>query len=407
MAGVTTALAVGALAAGGAMSAKSQSDAAKRAAGMAQFNPWDLNAAGGIVNFNNGQINAQLDPTQQMFGNFFTNNFQAMANGGGYGTQAWQAAEALGSNALPGVFQGAMDASQMIPTEAFNLFSGNAANQAAWGQNAGMNAMAMAGNFGGQQTGINEGLAQGLFGRANELMAQDFTGLANDQLMRARQLARPAEERAVNSKFQNLYNRGVLSQTGGERQIGELALAQEQADIQRQFGADQFAQQQLGMNRQFATNLLSQGLQGRSMDQSFNLGAGNLFANMGNQMLGYGAGQAQSALGAQVQMSDMFNTRGQQRLANVQQLLGFGSGLQQNNLNQMLSMFGASSQQNADLRNLIALGINAGGQQASAGAAAGNLYMQGAGNSPFGSFLSGLGGGFMTPGAGIIPTASS
>lgn len=394
MAGITTALAIGASAVGGAMKSRAQQKAANAAAAGAQFSPWNIGGAGGNINFNNGKISAGLDPNQQMMQNVFQNMFGNIAAGGGFNQEAAMAASQMGTQALPSVFQGAMDASQQIPVDAVNAFTQNAMNNAQFGQGFGMNALAQAAQFGGQQTGLNEGLAQGLFSRAQGLMDQQFTDVRDAQLANARALARPGEERAVNAKFQNLFNRGVLSQTGGERQIGELALAQEQADIQRQFGAEQFANQLTQQNRQFAGNLLGQGLQGRQMDQSFNLGAGGLFANMGQGMMQFGAGQAGAGLGAQMSLSDMINTRGQQRLANTQNLLGFGQNINQSNINQMLSMFGAQSQQNADLRNLMALGINAGGQQAAGGAAAGNLMMQGAG-SPMGSFLGGLGAGLM------------
>lgn len=394
MAGVTTALALGAMGVGGAMNAKSQQDMAKRAAAGAQFNPWNVSGAGGVVDFSNGQINANFDRAGQFRNNAFQDMFMNIAGGGGFGQQAAQYANDIGTSQLAPAFWGAQEASQQIPVDAANLFSQYSADNAAFGQNFGMNALAQASNFGGKQTGINEGLAQGLFSQAQNAFSQDFSGIAADQLARSRQLARPAEERAVNAKFQNLFNRGALSSTGGERQIGELALAQEQADINRQFGADQFANQLLQQNRQFGLNAIGQGLQGRSLDQNFNLGAGQLFAGMGQNALNFGQNAGLQGLNAQFGLSDMINSRGQQRLANVQNLLGFGNQLTQSNLNQMLGIQGGMSMQNADLRNLIALGINAGGQGAAAGANAGNLMMQGAG-SPFGSFLEGIGGGYM------------
>jgi hypothetical protein len=392
MAGITSAVAIGASALGGALKSKASSDAAKSAAGMAQFNPWNLSGPGGNVNFNNGKINFGFDNQGQMMNDTFSNIFQQIAGGGGFNQGAADAASQMGTAALPSVFQGAMDASQQLPTDAVNAFTQNAMNNAQFGQGFGMGAMQQASQFAGQQTGLNEGMAQGLFSRAQGLMDQSFTDVRDQQLANSRALARPTEERAVNSKFQNLFNKGVLSQSGGERQIGELAQAQEMADIQRQMGADQFANQLTQQNRMFAGNLLGQGMQGRQMDQNFNLGAGGLFANMGNQMMNFGAGQAGAGLNAQMGLSDMINSRGQQRLANTQNMLGFGANQNQMNINQMLSMFGAGSQQNADMRNLIALGINAGGQGAAAGANTGQFMMDGAG-SPFGSFLGGVGAG--------------
>lgn len=398
MAGITTALAIGASAVGGAMNARSQRKQAQAAADAAAYTPVSVGGAGGYTSIGpQGQVNVRADDRTQMFGQTFEDIFSQIASGGGYGQGSIDFANQAGGAALPGVFQGALDASQQIPTGAFDMFTQNAMNNAAFGQNFGMNSLGQAMDFAGRQTGINEGQVQNLFSRGNELMSTNYDQLAADHLSRSRELARPGEERAVNAKFQNLFNRGVLSQTGGERQIGELALAQEQADIQRQFGADQFAANRLDADRNAAMGLFGQGFQGRGLDQQFNLGAANTFANMGQGMMNFGAGQANQALGAQVQMSDMINSRGQQRLKNTTDLLGFGQGMNTANINQMLSMFGANSQNNADLRQLIQLSMSGGANAAAAGANQGNFMMQGAG-SPFGSFLEGLGSGYLTKG---------
>jgi hypothetical protein len=74
--------------------------------------------------------------------------------------------------------------------------------------------------------------------------------------------------------------------------------------------------------------------------------------------------------------------------------MGFGSGLQNQNMNQALGMFGGVQNLNQQQRQLAALGINAGSAGAAAGANQAN-YLSQTGASPMGSFLTGLGGSMM------------
>lgn len=399
MAAVTAAVAVGASAVGGAMQARSQAKAAKRAAKMAEFNPFNISGAGGNVTFGpDGTAQVSADSRTRMFQDLFAGQAQNLLSGNAFGQGVIDFASAAGTDLMPQLFGGALQASDASGLAGgVNAFSDFSAQNALFGQGAGMNALAMASNFGQRQTGINEAQAQAMFGFGQDALANtDFSSLAAEQIARQRAFARPGEERAVNSKFQNLFNRGVLSQTGGERQIGELALSQELADIQRVNAGESFANMLQQQNRQFGLNAFGQGAQFRGMDQSFNLGAANLFANAGQNLLNFGQGAGQTALNAQIGFNELMNTRGQQRLANISQLLGFGQQMQTGNINAALGLFGANRAVNADLRQLIALGGNLGGQKSAAGAAAGNLYMQGAGNSIGGSFLSGLGSGLMS-----------
>ncbi len=395
MAGVTAALAIGASAVGGAMSASAQGKQAREAAAAAGWMPKGVSGAGGMTNATgSGGVRVQADERTQAYGDQFFNMFHERANGGGYGGIAGGMAEQMGTQQLPGAFNNALLAGSQIPQGAFDAYTQNAVNNAQFGQNFGQNMLGQAAQFGGRQTGNNEALAQNLFGRGFEAMNKDFSQLSADQLSRSRALARPMEERAVNSKFQGLFNRGILEQKGGQNQIADLAQSQEMADIQRQNSADMFASNQLAQNRAFGGQMIGQGLQGRGMDQQFNLGAGNMFAGMGQNAMNFGAQQAAAGLGAQTQLSDMRNTRGQQRLSNVQQMLGFGGGLQENNFNQMLASFGAQNQIDSNMRNLIALSLSGGQAASQAGANQGNFLMQ-QGGSPVGSFLGGVGSGLM------------
>ncbi len=405
MAAVTAAVAVGASAVGGAMKARAQSKAAKRAAKMAQFNPYDITGAGGRVTFGpDGQAQVRDDAQMAMFREMFGTQAANLLGGNAFGQGVTNFANVAGNELMPGLFSGALDASFATPDQAFQQFGDYAATNALFGQAGGMSALAQAQDFGTRETGINEQYAQQLFGFGQEALGQtDFRDVSEAQIARQRQLARPMEERAVNSKFQNLLNRGVLSQTGGQRQVGELALAQEQADIMRVGAGEQFANMLAQQNRQFGLSAMGAGFGAREQDRLSNLQRANLFAGVGQNLLGFGQGAAQQGLASQVQFSDMINSRGQQRLANISQLLGFGQGMQQQNINAALGLFGGIRGMNADLRNLIALGGNLGGQQSAAGAQAGQFLMQGA-NSTGGAFLSGVGSGLMGAlGGGFLP----
>jgi hypothetical protein len=379
---------------GGLMGSNRGRKNAQEAARLAQFNPFNISGAGGNVSFNGQNVNASRSQSQQQFGDAFQNQSLQNLSGGNANQGLIDFSNQLGRSGIPQLFGGAMDASQNTAQGAANLFTGNAIQNAQFGNQAGRQGLDLAQQFGTSQTGANEGVAQGLFGQGfNALGNTDFSSLAADQLSRSRQLARPGEDRAVNSKFANLFNKGALSSTGGERQIGELALAQEQADIGRQFGADQFANQLGQQNRQFGLQSIGQGLGARQQDSQFNQQAASLFGGLGQNLLGFGAQQAQSGLNAQLQQSEMGNNRAQQRLQNANDIFGFGQGAQSQNFNQALQGFGVNSQINGDLRQLIGLSGNLGNAQSQAGARAGGFLTSEANNaSPFGSFLQGLGG---------------
>jgi hypothetical protein len=397
MAAITAAVAVGASAVGGAMKASAQSKAAKRAANAAAFNPYNITGAGGSVTFGpGGQATVRDDAQSRQFREMFGGQAMNLLGGGAANQQSIENAAAFGNAMLPGTMMGALQSSDASGLAGgVDAFTNYSMNNAMMGQQGGQAALGQAAAFGSRQTGINEGMAQNLFGQGLQALGNtDFSQLADQQIAAQRAFARPGEERAVNAKFGNLFNRGVLSQTGGERQIGELALAQEQADIQRVMGAQQFANQLGQQNRAFGLGAIGQGFGARAQDQQFNLGAANMFSGMGQNLMQFGQQAAGQGLQAQQGFNELLNTRGQQRLQNVTQMLGFGQNLQQSNINQALGLFGGIQGLNANQRQLIALGGNLGGQQSAAGAQQGQFMMQGAG-SPMGGFLSGMGSGIM------------
>jgi len=395
---VTTALALGAAAmgVGGAMSAAAEQKAAAEAAGMSQFDGFNVQGAGGSVQFGpNNQVGVTADAQTRMFQQGFGDLFSQIQSGQAGNQGFINMANQIGNN-MGGFFDQAGQAgnpnSAVNAANQFGLFS---AQNAQFGQMAGQNALNTANMFGQAQGGRNEGLAMGAFGRANDAFGNsNFDTNVADMIARQRAFARPGEERAVNDKFQNLFSRGALSSTGGERQLGELALSQELADIQRVELGTQFGNQLTQQNRMFGMQNLQQGQGFRAQDDAFNAQRAQMFGGFGQNLLGFGQNAGQQGMGAMFAGNNLVNSRGQQRLQNAQGIFGFGQQAQNQNFQQQLGMFGANSQINSDMRNLIALGGNLGQMQASAGANAGNFLMDGAG-SPFGSFMSGAGEGLL------------
>ena len=220
--------------------------------------------------------------------------------------------------------------------------------------------------------------------RGQELLGQDFGQLRGEELDLLRQQARPAEDRAVNAKFQNLFSRGQLGTTGGANQIGALASAQENADINRQLAATQTAQGVLAQNQATGQGLLGLGQQG-----------GALQGNMATQQLG----AVQGTVGAQGNL-------GQQRLANTQSLFGFGQdvrGLGIDEANQQLGVTGALDEMTRANLNLSG---TFGGASAQAGGNVANAILSNSG-SPVGGAISSFGQNLMTQGLGNIGTGST
>ena len=391
MAAVTAAVAVGV---GSAMNAKAKGDAAQKAWKSSKWSNFGVEGAGGSITFGpDGQMQFTDDARGLATRNQFGAGIDAFFGGQAQGQGAVDSAFGMGEQALPGAFGGAMQASQFTPGGAVDAFTNFSAQNAQFGQGAGMNALATANNFGQAQTGINEGVAQSLFGAGQQALNNtDFSQVSQDQIARQRAFARPGEDRAVNSKFQNLFNRGALSQTGGQRQLGELALSQEMADIQRVNSGEQFANQLMQQNRAFGLSAMQGGLGARQQDASFNLGRAQMFGQQGQNLLNFGGQQAQAGLGAQFDFSNMINSRGQQRLANTQGLLGFGQQMNQGNFQQMMQLFGGIGALNQQGQNMQALSGNLSSQRSAANSKAGAQLVAGAG-SPFGSFLEGFGGG--------------
>lgn len=341
----------------GGIGSKKQADAQKKAANAAaeaaKFNPFAVNSAGGQVNWLNGRAIGTLSPEQQALYSMLGANAQGLFGGNSAtaGFQDW--ANQLGGQGVPQLFGQAVDASNMLPEAEY------AATQGGLG-------------LLGQQFGA---LGNALASQGLGAIEFDPSQIVADRLSLLRQQAAPQEEAAGRALEQRLFSQGRLGTTGGSQNIEAFARGLGQADLARQIEAQNLGLTIQQMNQGLGTNLLSQ--------------AQGLFGNQGNLL--------QQQFTNAGTMSDVVNSRAQQRLQNAMGLFGFGQDLNTADFNQALQTLGAQQSIDQNLQNIIALGANIGGMQSSAGANVARAILSNSG-SPTGSFLSGLGSGLFSAG---------
>ena len=255
--------------------------------------------------------------------------------------------------------------------------------------------------------------------------APSFNQLASERLASLRASARPAEERTTQSALERLYSQGRLGTTGGQRALGELARAQEEADIARTIAAQDFAQQQqnvlanqaiqrgqLGLSalggalggQQFltgtGTNLLGMGTQvgqfGRTLqEQARGMDINTLLAatgqdvaarmgqaGLGQGLFGLGAQLPSTIFGAQQAADAAALSRGAQRIAAAEGLFGFGQQARTGELGMGLQAMQAQQAQFNPLIQLANIASGMGSAQASGAANAADLRYAGF-NSPY------------------------
>ena len=391
----------GASVAGTAMSAKAQSDAAKRASAQAEFNPFDVSVGGGTATFSD---NDSVKFTEDAASSAARGSLEGIQAGGFSGvdpthlTQLGLMGQDFQNASLSRIGQdftgvdNALTAAQGIDAAALGTFT-DQTNQAmdSLGRVAGQGERAIEGAFGpGRLDNQSNAAIAGGFG----LLNQNFDDVAADQLANLRASARPMEDRAVNSKFQNLFSSGRLGTTGGAQALGDLAQRQETADIDRQVASRGLATNLLNSNRQTGLGMLGQGFQGILGGQNANTSLAGTVGGLGSAATGMFGNLSQKQLSANQNFGDRTVSRAGLRLQNAENIFGFGSGLQDRSFNLGSNAFGLIRQLNTEGRNTIALGGNIGGQQATAGANQGSFTMQGAG-SAVGAGLTGLGQGLL------------
>jgi len=365
---------------GGSLSSSKQKKALRQASGAAAFNPWNVSGPGGSIGFDGNQMSMGFSPQQQ--GMFDALGLGAMGQFGGGANAAYQNFAGSMGGQMPGLWNQFYDASNNVPTDAFNQF------QSQMGQMGGM-AMDGAGQAFGQAfgPGQNAGQYDELFGQGMGLLGQNFDDVAAERTNLLRQQAQPFEDRAQNAMFQKMHSMGQMASTTGGRNMGEFGDALTRADLGRQLAGQDLGMNLLAQNRQTGMGMLGQALQGRGMNMQHQLGMGNL----GMGMLGQAGQFAGMGLDGAVGMSDMINSRATQRLSEAQNMLFGGQNMQNQQYQNALAMLMQQQGMLQGLGNMGTLGANLGGMGANAGANQAQYLAQN-NQSGLGSFLSNAGG---------------
>lgn len=253
---------------------------------------------------------------------------------------------------------------------------GQAQQGAAQGISAGQNLLGL--SLGSEQFGRSLGAQLGQFGLGQ------LPGLRGMSQQQAQFLSSLGEQQrgtnlqaALSAAGQDQARAQALSGLG--LNLAQMGLSGVNAD-------QALAMQQAGLGR----GLLGDALGGIAMDQQQARGLGAL----GTSLFGMAPGMQQNifrALGAadQQQMA-----RGAQRIAAAEGLFGFGNQLRNQEMDRALQLLGGLQSMDQEVRAQMALGLEGGAQQASAGSRAGGLFLSGGGGfSPMGSALQGLGTG--------------
>lgn len=304
----------------GKKAAKKNQKAALELAQKAQWQPTGLDVGGNTVSWNGTNASAQVNPLQQALA------FSMLGQG-----QDW-----LGKLNGMGQVNPVTMSSQLDPFLSSQMNSANGAYQGL--DSSQYNTSALGGQLGEAASGFLGSL--GSFDPAQ--LAAQYTDLL-------RQGAQPGEQRAANNALSSLYATGRLGTTGGAQQYGELALAQQQADIQRQLAGMQFGGQEQNRLAGLAGNFA--GMADQFAGSNFARDAGSAQFNNDrttqrflNAMQLFGASNQQNAQQADVGLQNNQQQLAQQGLFG-QLGMGFtGMGLDQNNSNQMqlLNLLGAS-----------------------------------------------------------------
>jgi hypothetical protein len=357
-----------------------------------KFRPWSISDTSlGTTTFDrkNKQVEMSMSPTMGGFSSNFADiaNQYMSGNSPTAGYQNW-ALNGVGGQ-IPGLFGGALDASQIDPATfaRYDSQMGGLAGALGLGSGAASNyaALSMMGMAPGQAE------ASGMYGVGLGLLGerpQQYSDVAAQRLALLREQAAPFEQRAFNGLNQNLFNTGRMGSSGGALQTEAFARGLGQADTSRQLDSQGFAEQLYGRDLQaaLARNQMGAGLMGQGMNGLFSgAGMGANYLNAAQSGYGMMGNIFGGQFGAGTMYNDLTNARAQQRLANAQDFFGFGNALSQQDLQSgqagvqgYLGIADALQGQAQFGANMGAMGM---GQASPASAP-----------SPWGSFLQGLGG---------------
>lgn len=346
-----------------------------------KFRPYDVTTGMGTADWDRKgkQINAALSPEQQAFANQYNTMAQQYLSGGGATNPFQQFAMGGVQGAIPGLFGGALNASQGDQAS-LDAYLGNMSGLA--GSTGGMyNTLNSAGMniLGG---GGPMGQANQMFGLGQQLMGNNYNDVFNNRLGLLREQAAPFESRAADSFLNRQYAMGRMGSTGGGRDVEAFARGLGQADTTRQLDAMNLSENLYGRDQSMGAGLMGTGLQGvlgsLGAGQSlFGLGA-NLGSSLGNM---YGAG-FQASQG----YNDMTNARAQQRMTNAMSLFGFGNTLGQQDISTGTSLQGIPMNMYQQMMEQAKIGGSAGGAAMTPGSTnpgmvAGGQFLGGIGNA--------------------------
>lgn len=360
-----------------------------------KFRPSDVITGMGTADWDKkGKVlNTTLSPEQQAFADRYNEMAMSYLNGGSStaGFQQW--ASGLGGM-FPGLFSGAMDASQVDPS-ALNAYTANMGGLAGQMQGAFSGANLAGMNIlGGAAPGSAE--ANSMFGLGQSMMGRNYNDVFNQRLGLLREQAQPFEDRAANSFLSRQYAMGRMGSTGGGRDTEAFARGLAQADTTRQLDAMNLSESLYGRDQAMGAGLMGTGLQGLLSGFQSQTGAaqgllglgGSLGSTLGNI---YGAGY-----GAQTAYGDLVNSRAQQRMSNASTLFGFGNQLGQQDLTNAGSLQGMTQ----DMYQALL-------EQGRMGMQAGQIRMGTGAPTQSGGWQSALGGALQGFGQGILANPGS
>jgi hypothetical protein len=358
-----------------------------------KYRPWSMTGTAlGNTTFDrkNKQVSMTMSPEMQGFSGYFGDIANQYMSGQGP-TAGYQnfALNGVGGQ-IPGLFSGAMDASQIDPAmlAQYNSQLGGLAGRLGSGSDAASQyaMMSMMGMAPGQQeAGQMFGAGMGLLGER----AQSYDQVAAQRLGLLREQAAPFEQRAFNGLNQNLFSTGRSGTTGGGLQTEAFARGLGQADTARQLDAQGFAEQLYGRDQNYALNRnqIGAGLMGQGMGGMFSgAGIGGQYLNAAQGGYGQMGGLFGNQFGANTGFNELTNARAQQRLSNAQSIFGFGNDLSQQDLQSGQAGVQGYLGLAQALQNQAQFGATMGAQGMGTGATAP------AAPNPWGSFLQGLGG---------------
>lgn len=177
----------------------------------------------------------------------------------------------------------------------------------------------------------------------------DFQSLADERLALLREQANPYNTMARNALSDELAAQGQNFSKAGAMRHGQLDLAQNTADIERQLQAQTMADQLRQFNIGAGHSLLQGGtsaynaatgarsVEAQSAAAQANAAAQRMQASIAgrNQLFGFLGDMANAGLTGNIAGIGAENSRGQTRMYNAAQLLGFGQDLLGNRAQQM------------------------------------------------------------------------